>query len=163
MEDYRKYPDNANIWIYQSDKHLDKDEIAYLKVQLDDFIASWESHGQPLTATFEIFHNLFVVFFVDEQGGTMCGRAKDASVRLMKQLEQELEVVFLDRMIQAYRKGDKIEVAHMNDFSKLAASKEINENTIVFNNTITSKAEFDTKWEVPLKDSWHKQLLVVNS
>lgn len=163
MNDYTTYPDNAKVWIYQSNKQLDHDEENYLRVQIDDFLSAWESHGKMLKATFEIFYNLFVVIFVDEEGDAMCGRAKDASVRLMKQLEQELEVEFLDRMIQAYKKDGKINIVHMNDFSQLIADKEINENTIVFNNTVTTKAEFDSKWEVPLKDSWHKQLLVINS
>ena len=163
MEDYTKYPDNAKVWIYQSSKVLNKDEIDYLRVQIDHFLSTWESHGQMLTGTFEIFDNLFVVLFVDEQGDTMCGRAQDASVKLMKQLEQEIEVEFVNRMIQAYKKDNKVEVVHLNDFSTLLANNEINENTIVFNNTITTKAEFDAKWQVPLKNSWHKQLLVVNS
>lgn len=159
MSDYITYPDSAKVWIYQSDKHFDADEVAYLKVQLDDFISTWESHGKMLTATSEIFYNLFVVFFVDEDGDTMCGRAQDASVRLMKQLEEELEVSFLDRMIQSYSKNNKAIPVNMNEFSTLLDTKEIDENTIVFNNMVTNKADFDSNWESPLKDSWHKQFL----
>ncbi|PCJ25281.1 MAG: ABC transporter ATPase [Flavobacteriales bacterium] len=160
--EYKDYPDNAKVWIYQSNKHLDNDEIAYLKVQIDDFITTWESHGQMLTATSEIFHNLFVVFFVDEQGDIMCGRAQDASVNLIKKLEGELEVTFLDRMVQSYKKGEKVEVVEMNDFSTLLADHLIDENTIVFNNMVTTKADFDSNWEISLKESWHKQFLVIS-
>lgn len=160
--EYQNYPDNAKVWIYQSDKQLDKDEIAYLNVQLDDFISTWESHGSMLKATFEIVHDLFVVLFVDEQGDRMCGTAQDNSIKLMKQLEQELEVNFLDRMVQSYKKGDNVEVVKMNDFTALLANNEIDENTIVYNNMVTTKIDFDNNWEVPLKDSWHKQLLTLN-
>ncbi len=162
MEDYTLYPDSAKVWIYQSNKYLGEDEIAYLKVQLDDFVSSWESHGKTLTGTTQIFYNLFVVFFVDEEGDTMCGRAQDASVNLMKKLEQELEVSFLDRMVQAYKKGDQVKAVKMNDFTDLLATNEIDENTIVYNNMVTTKVDFDSKWEVPLKNSWHKQFLVVS-
>ncbi|MDG1475679.1 MAG: hypothetical protein P8Q14_00895, partial [Vicingaceae bacterium] len=129
--EYINYPDNAKVWIYQSSKHFDEDELAYLKVQLDDFTSEWESHGKMLTATTEVFYNLFVVFFVDEEGDTMCGRAQDASVNFMKKLEGELEVSFLDRMIQSYKKGEKVEVVRMADYEVLIDSKEIDENTIV--------------------------------
>ncbi len=159
MEDYLTYPDNAKVWIYQSNKHFDEDEIAYLNVQLDDFIASWESHGSMLKATFKIVHDLFVVIFVDEEGDRMCGTAQDNSIKLMKRLEGELEVSFLDRMVQSYRKGEQVEVVKMNDFSTLLEQNEINEDTIVYNNMVTSKIDFDNNWEVPLKDSWHKQFL----
>ena len=33
MDNYRDYPDNSKVWIYQSNKHFDKDEINYLKNQ----------------------------------------------------------------------------------------------------------------------------------
>ncbi len=161
-ENYTTYPDNAKVWVYQSNKQLEKDEVDYLKVQLDDFISSWESHGNLLKATFEVVHNIFVVLFVDEQGAKMCGTAQDNSIRLMKQLGAELEVDFLNRMVQSYKKGDQVEIVNMNDFSTLLANNEINENTIVYNNMVTTKFDFDNNWEVPLKDSWHKQLLVMS-
>ena len=161
--EYLSYPNNAKVWIYQSSKSLDEDDVNYLKVQLDDFITSWESHGSMLKATFEIVHDLFVVLFVDEEGDRMCGTAQDNSVKLMKQLGQELEVDFLDRMNQSYKNGEQVEVVKMNDFTALLANNEIDENTIVYNNMVTTKIDFDNHWEVALKDSWHKQFLKVNS
>lgn len=162
--EYLSYPNNAKVWIYQSSKSLDEDDVNYLKVQLDDFITSWESHGSTLKATFEIVHDLFVVLFVDEEGDRMCGTAQDNSVKLMKQLGQELEVDFLDRMNQSYKNGEQVEVVKMNDFTALLANNEIDENTIVYNNMVTTKIDFDNHWEVALKDSWHKQFLeIVNS
>jgi len=159
--EYLSYPDHAKAWVYQSNRVLDEDEVNYLKVQLDDFTSSWESHGSLLKGTFEIFNNLFVIFFVDEEGDTMCGRAQDASVKLMKQVSEELEVEFLDRMAQSYKIGEEVKVVNMNDFPKLLADKEIDKNTIVFNNMVTTKIDFDNNWEVPLKDSWHQQFLAV--
>ena len=157
--EYINYPDNAKVWVYQSSKYLDEDDINYLKVQLDDFVSSWESHGSLLKATFEIVYDLFVVIFVDEEGDRMCGTAQDNSIRLMKKLGEELEVDFLDRMVQAYKNGDKVEIVKMSDFEKLLEEKTIDENTTVFNNMIVTKGDFDKKWEVSLKDSWHKQFL----
>lgn len=163
MEDFRTYPDNAKTWIYQSSRFLDEDEIAYIKVVLDEFISTWESHGSMLTAAYEVFDNLFIVLFVDEQGDAMCGRAQDASVKVMKELEAQLETTLLDRMVQAYKKDGKVIPTTLAEFSKLIEDKEIDENTIVFNHTVTNKRDFGQNWEVPLKDSWHKQLLVVNN
>lgn len=157
--EYLQYPDNAKVWIYQSSKHFDKDEVDYLNVQLDDFTSEWESHGNMLKATFEIVHDLFVVIFVDEEGDRMCGTAQDNSLKLMKRLGEELEVDFLDRMNQSYKEGDKVKVVRMQEFEQLLADKTIDENTIVYNNMITTKADFDNNWEIPLKDSWHKQFL----
>jgi hypothetical protein len=157
--EYLEYPDNAKVWIYQSSKYLDEDDISYLNVELDDFVSDWESHGSTLKATYEIVYGIFVVIVVDEEGDRMCGTAQDNSIKLMKKLGAELEVDFLDRMTQAYKKGEKVEIVKMNDFSTLLENKDIDENTIVYNNMITTKYDFDHNWEVPLKDSWHKQLM----
>jgi hypothetical protein len=157
--EYLAYPDHSKVWVYQSNKQLDKDEVDYLKVQLDDFVSEWISHGKLLKATTEVFYDLFVVFFVDEQGDNMCGRAQDASVNLMKKLEKELEVSFLDRMVQSYKKGEEVQVVKMTDFEVLMSNNEIDEDTTVFNNMVTTKMDFENFWEVPLKNSWHKQLI----
>lgn len=163
MEDYKSYPGTAKAWVYQSNRLMDEDEVNYVKVVLDEFTSAWESHGKMLKASFEVIDNLFVVLFVDEDGDTMCGRAQDASVKLMKELESQLELTLLDRMVQAYKKDGKVVPVSMAELTELIEQKEVTEDTIVYNNTITTKKDFDSAWEVPVKDSWHKQLLVVNS
>jgi hypothetical protein len=163
MNNYIQYPDNAKVWIYQSDTHFNEDEKKHIQISIDDFIATWESHGKMVKGTFTILYDAFIVLFVDEQGDRMCGTAQDNSVKLMKRLEQELEVTLLDRMNQSYKEGEKAVLVKLNDFETLYNDNTINDETIVFNNTITTKKEFDTTWEVPLKDSWHKQLVLVTS
>jgi len=157
-EEYKEYPANAKVWVYQSNTHLDDDDIGFLKVEIDDFINTWESHGSMLKADFDVFHNLFVVFFVDEEGDRMCGRAQDASVNLMKKMEEQLETEFLNRMNLAYMANDKVIPVNMDNFTKLIAEGVITDNTLVFNNTITTKKEFDTIFKAPLKNSWQAQL-----
>ena len=89
----------------------------------------------------------------------MCGRAQDAQVNLIKQLEQELKISLLDRMLLAYRDENKlIRVVSMPEFQKLVESKSVSDETVVFNNMITLVGEFN-KWEVPASESWHKQLI----
>lgn len=47
----------------------------------------------------------------------------------------------------------------MSDLGVMYEKGELTDNTIVFNNTITTKKEFDLAWKISLKDSWHKQLV----
>ena len=42
------------------------------------------------------------------------------------------------------------------DFKKLIKDKAVNKNTLVFDNLISSKYEFDHFWEVPACESWYK-------
>jgi hypothetical protein len=158
-QEYKTFPDNSKVWIYQSSRPFDEDDVNFIKVRVDEFIENWESHGSLLKADFDVLHSLFIVVFVDEQSDRMCGSAQDRLVRLMKEMEQELEVELVNRMNLAYLKGSTAKVVKMNDFAKLLNDGEIDENTIVFDNTITTKVAFDKKWKLPLKESWHKQLI----
>jgi hypothetical protein len=158
-QEYKTFPDNSKVWIYQSSRPFDEDDVNFIKVRVDEFIENWESHGSLLKADFDVLYSLFIVVFVDEQSDRMCGSAQDRLVRLMKEMEQELEVELVNRMNLAYLKGSTAKVVKMNDFAKLLNEGEIDENTIVFDNTITTKAAFDKKWKLPLKESWHKQLI----
>ena len=47
----------------------------------------------------------------------------------------------------------------MNVFRSKASKGEVTTNTIVYNNTITTKEDLDNNWEVAAKESWHNQLL----
>lgn len=161
--DYINYPENTKVWIYQSERHFNEDEKKHVQIRLDDFMADWQSHGNLVKGTFTLVYDAFIVLFVDDEGDPLCGRAQDASVKLIKELEQELELSILDRMNQSYKKGEKAVLVKLNDFETLYNDNKINDDTIVFNNTITTKKEFDTTWEVPLKNSWHKQLVNVVS
>lgn len=76
----------------------------------------------------------------------------------MKDLENEYQINLFDRFNLAYRDGEEIKSVSRNDFEELIKDGTINGNTLVFNNLVQTLAELKTKWEVPLKDSWHIQL-----
>ena len=47
----------------------------------------------------------------------------------------------------------------VNEFEKLFSQGILHDNSIVFNNLIITKKELESNWEIPLKDSWHKNLV----
>ena len=48
----------------------------------------------------------------------------------------------------------------LSEFQNYLKLEKLDQDTIVFNNMIQSKSELENSWEVPVKNSWHKQLLV---
>ena len=46
------------------------------------------------------------------------------------------------------------------DFKEFAKANKITQETIVFNNMVTTKEELETQWEVTANNSWHKRFLV---
>lgn len=159
MNSIKTMPTDARVWVYQSNKALSADEVKNINEEGEGFISGWNAHGAALRASFEILYNRFVVIAVDEKQALASGCSIDKSVHFMKKLEQKFNLNFFDRMQVAYKNGDKIEACSLNDFEKLADQKSVDENTIVFNNMVSSKTAFDTEWEVPLKNSWQSRVL----
>ena len=151
---------DSRVWIYQSNRQFTIEETAEIKEKAEGFIETWTAHGQLLKAAVEIFYNLFIVIFVDEKQATASGCSIDDSVDFIKEIEKTFSTSLFDRMIVAYKKENKIFTCKRNEFEKLLAEEAINNKTIVFNNLVNTKSEFETNWEIPLAKSWHQQLLV---
>jgi hypothetical protein len=148
----------SKVWIYQSDRELTNPEITAIRQQLNDFTSQWKAHGHQLQAKAEILYNYFIVFIVDEATAGATGCSIDASVRIVKGLEQEFGIDLFNRFNIAYKVGDKVVVVNKEDFETLISIKKINRESIVFNNLVQTLADFETKWEVPFKDSWHNKV-----
>lgn len=164
MLSIHEMPDNAKVWVYQSNKALSDTEVKAIEIAGAQFIDSWAAHGASLKASFNVLYNRFIVLSVDEAQAQASGCSIDSSVRFIKQLEQQFNLNLFDRMQVAYRNGSAIDTCHFNDL-KTHLSQHANDttqiaNTIVFNNMVTTKHEFDSQWEVAIKDSWHNKVLV---
>ncbi len=152
------FSDNSRIWIYQSNRELAAAEVAKLQNILDDFTIGWTAHNNQLKAKAEVRYSRFIVLVVDESQAGASGCSIDKSVNLMKALEQEFNINLFDRFNIAYRDGDTIKSVGRFEFEDLIKQGAVNADTIVYNNLVATLADLDTKWEVPFKDSWHKQV-----
>ena len=147
-------PPHSRVWIYQSSRPFTVQENHYVNNVCQAFVAEWAAHGSKLSAAIEVLHNRFIVVFVDEAVAMASGCSIDKSVRLIKQLEQELKISLTGRMEIAYKEGDEVKTFHLHDLGKMLASGNIHENTLLFDNMVSTKADFDNKWLCALKDSW---------
>jgi len=152
------FSENSRVWIYQSDKQLSDTETAALQQQLNSFTTGWTAHNSQLKAKAEIRYNRFIILIVDESQAGASGCSIDKSVNYMKQIEQQFGINLFDRFNLAYRSGNDVVSVPRHTFEELLTNKTIDSNTIVFNNLVQNLSELNTKWEVPFKDSWHKQL-----
>lgn len=160
MTESKNMPPSTRVWIFQADRELISSELVDLKTQTKSFVAQWTSHKEMLNAVCEIFYNRFIVFFVDESKVTTGGCSLDTLTNFIKEAERFYKISLLDRMLVAYRSEEKILSTKLNEFEQLIAQNKLNENTIVFNNLVGTKAEFEANWETPLKNSWHSRMLV---
>jgi regulator of protease activity HflC (stomatin/prohibitin superfamily) len=156
---YEDLSGDTRVWIYQSSRELSDAEAAEIRQKADAFAEKWTAHGKAMRAAIEVLYNRFIVVFADERQAMASGCSIDSSVRFIKQLEGDYNIALLDRMNIAYKEGDKVQGVHLTRFREMLAQGLLDENTVVFNNLVSNKADFDKGWEVPLKESWHKQLI----
>ena len=76
----------------------------------------------------------------------------------MKSLEKEFNISLFDRFNIAYRDGDTIRSVGRFEFEDLIKQGKVDTETIVFNNLVPTLKDLDNQWEVPFKNSWHKQV-----
>lgn len=164
---FKDLPPHSRIWIYQSNREFTQTEVEQIKTFSEQFINEWTSHNQKMKAGIEIFHNLFIVIGVDEKTAPASGCGIDKSVKFIQSLEKELSISLLDRMNVAYRKNSdapeekgKVQTCTANELPSLLKKEKINSRTIVFNNLVSTKEEFEKNWEIPLENSWHKQFII---
>ena len=154
--------DNASVWVFQSNKHLTTDQTQYIKNTLQTFIPSWAAHGVNLRSDFEVVKDLFILIGVDEDQTSASGCSKDALMRQISSIGDHIGVDFLDRLTIAYvNSEDNIELIGMEDFKNLIRKDIVRQDTIVYNNLISSKKELQENWETPLRDSWHANLVPI--
>ena len=157
---YKDLPGSSKVWIYQSDREFSNEECDAIREQLNDFVKSWAAHGSKLMGAGELFYNRFLVLFIDEQQVIASGCSVDSSVNFVKSLEAKYSTDFFNRLNIAYRNDNsEIKLSPMGEFENLVKEGKLNENSIVFNNLVTSLDEFQSEWEVPIKNSWHSRFL----
>jgi hypothetical protein len=157
---YKNLPNNSRVWVYQSDREFTESEKGFIANKAEEFINQWTRHGDDLKGSFTIKYNQFLVLAVDESFNNVSGCSIDSSVRFVQQLEKELELDLMDKMNITFKDNDHINLVKLSDFQKFAKEEKVNQETIVFNNMVTTKEDFENKWEVPAKQSWHKRFLV---
>jgi hypothetical protein len=148
------------IWIYTLSKELTAEQLTDFKNRCQNFVSSWTAHDIALDAAFELYQDRLLIFKVDETKYNASGCSIDKQVRFVKELEQVFSLELLNRLLVAYEKNNEVQVVKPSQIPELLASKEINENTLIFNNTISQSADLVNNWKQPLNQTWLSKYLV---
>lgn len=150
-------PEDSRIWIYQSNRKLAENELAIITTDLSVFIDNWAAHGNPLTASYLIQYDRFIIIAVNQEFQAVTGCSIDASVAFIQELEQRFQIDLLDKMNVTFRQGEYITHKSLLDFKKMVKEKSVSSHTVVFNNLVNTIEEWKECWEVPACESWHSR------
>lgn len=150
---------NSRVWVYQSNRLFFISEALQIEPMLADFTKNWLSHGAPVKGYANLLFGQFLVIMADETATGVSGCSTDSSVRLVKQIEETFKVDMFNRQNLAFLVKDKIQTI---PFAQLAYAYEngfIDQDTIYFNNLVSTKEALLNQWMIPVKDSWLMQRL----
>lgn len=160
LVNFDSLPTNSRIWIYQSNREFSNSELEIISPKIESFISEWKRHGDGLKASYQIKYKQFIILSVDEDYNEVSGCSIDSSVNLMKQFEREFDLDLTNKLNVAFKDNNNINIVSLSDFQNFAKQQKITSNTVVFNNMVSTKADFAEKWEVTADKSWHKRFLV---
>jgi hypothetical protein len=160
LVNFEELEKTSRVWIYQSNREFSENELVEICNRIEGFVANWKRHGEDLKASYTVKYNQFLVLAVDESFNNVSGCSIDASVNLIKKLESEFSADLTNKLNISFKDNNNVNVVSMPDFQKYAKLEKITSNTVVFNNMVTTKEDFEQNWEVTADKSWHKRFLV---
>ena len=93
-----EFPDYSRVWLYLADRKLTADEALSVQEQLNSFTAQWAAHNKQLMAAGVLLFDQYIVLTVNEKVESASGCSIDSSVRFIKNLGQQLQVDFFNRL-----------------------------------------------------------------
>ena len=151
-----EFHDDSRVWIYQSDRLFTLQEALEIEEMLEDFVAGWQSHGDPVKGFATLFFGQFIVLMADETATGVSGCSTDSSVRLVKQIEGKFRVNLFNRQLLSFVIKDKIQLLPISQLNYAIENAFITGETLYFNNTVLTKKELLKNWIIPLHSSWLK-------
>lgn len=144
----------SRVWVYQSSRLFLISEALEIEEMLQQFVKQWASHGEPVKGYANLFFGQFIILMADETATGVSGCSTDSSVRLIKTIESRFNVNMFDRQMLAFVVKDKVQLLPLAQLNYAKENNFITADTLYFNNLVQTKAELESNWIIPVKDSW---------
>jgi hypothetical protein len=157
--DYRQllpfdFAGSSRVWVYQSHRAFSSGEALQVEDWLYKFTSKWQSHGIAVKGYGILLFKQFIILMADESATGVSGCSTDGSVRVIKEIEQKLEVQLFDRQLLAFVIDDKVAVIPISQLKEEQRNRRVLADTLYFNNTVQTKEELEREWIVPVSKSW---------
>lgn len=153
------FNDASRVWVFQSDRTFDNEELKDINAKLNLFTNSWTSHSVKVKAAAEVFYKKFIVFMADESQAEVGGCSQDSLMRQVQSIQNQFNVNLLDRLSLAIMVNDQLQVYTKDDLIHNIESGIIPRDTLFFDNLVNTKKQFENHWLKPIQNSWITRFL----
>lgn len=151
---FEEMSSSSRIWIYQSDRKFNEEEVQDISNHLQSFTEGWAAHNLSLKTSFCIKYNHFIILSVDESDTGASGCSIDSSVKTIKEIETKHNLSFFDRLNLAFIINEKVKITPLNCLEKEIKLENINKQSIFFNNLASTIGNLSSNWMIPIEKTW---------
>lgn len=142
------------VIIYPASRPFTAKESKVISEKIFDFLPTWAAHGKPLSSSFKIEKNQFIIVCVDEEKEAASGCSIDALTGVMRELDSEFNLGLFDRMKASYVENGEVKTMKLTDFRNALKNGEISQDIEVFDFSKNTYVNFLSDFLLPLKRSW---------
>jgi hypothetical protein len=162
---FDQLPDDARVWVFAASRPLAEAESGSLLRGVDGFIEQWAAHGAPVRGARDWRHERFLLVGADERATGVSGCSIDSLFHALAAAEAATGVTLRDSSLVFYRDAaGEVRSVSRPDFRRMAAAGEVAEDTVVFDNTVTTAGDVRAgRWETRLRDAWHARAFPIGA
>ncbi len=157
IKDKNELSGESRVWIFPSSRKLSPEEQTVISETLTTFLSDWRSHDADMIAAFEFVYDRFIIVYLDETQNEVSGCGIDKLTAIFLKFQEQFDIELLDKMNVTFKQGEYIQYQPLIKFRKLVKDGSVSKKTIVFNNLVNTKSEFEAAWEIPAEMSWHNR------
>jgi len=147
------------VIIYPASRPLETKEAKVITEKLYDFLAGWAAHGKPLSSSFKIEKNQFIIICVDEEKEMASGCSIDALGKIMKEIDTEYQLGLFDRMKASFVENGTVKTLKLQEFKSKLRSGELSKEIEVFDFSKNTYLEFLSNFLLPFGRSWASSIV----
>ena len=153
-------PDDSRVWVFAADPPLQDAGAEQLLDDVERFLSTWNAHGSPLRTGYDWSESRFLTIAVDQSTAGASGCSIDGLYRTLRALEPALGASLLAGGRIFYRESSgSVAAVSRETFGDIAAAGVVGRETRVFDTTVTALGDWRARFERPLAESWHAQLM----
>jgi len=145
--------EESNVIIYPGDRKFYPQELESLELKLKNFCNSLKT----VKMTFKLDYDRFILFFISEETVLELDH-HNLLAEFIQDLESSFKITLMDKVNVCFKQGEHVQKKEIPEFKKLIKNRGVSKKTIVFDNMINTKFEYENSWELPAIESWVSHL-----